>query len=398
MQGEAKVLLVDPDPDQLRATASALRDAGYSVFSAGSASAGLEMARTVVPEVVLLDMTLPDMDGTELCHRIKQSPGLAGTKVVHIWAPITSIPGVAHVSECDADGYLTRPVTPQLLLVTVRAMTRLKAVEDQLRRTDQLWRTLFAKTREAILLVDDGFFIIEANPKAAELFEYSIDELKRKPFLQLCPESVQATLSSRLAQVSHGPAIILQTEQMRKDGARFPADIQVRRFQRDSHSYFEMIVRNLDDDLSAEFASRAMTREIDLLTEYSTTEDPKSVTAAIYGGGPISQLLPAYFEELTAQYGRMVDLALEEKTYRIDHDLSGQLRQLAARMGRLRAAPRDVIELHTAVLKGKMADTNPRKKQAYNVEGRFMLVELLGYLATYYRDRAIGSLGDGSAV
>jgi len=396
MQGEAKVLLVDPDPDQLREAASALRSAGYTVFSADSASEGLELARTVVPEVILLDMTLPDMDGTELCHRIKQSPGLAGTKVVHIWGPITSIPGVTHVSECDADSYLTRPVTPQLLLVTVRAMLRLKAVEDQLRRSDQLWRTLFAKTREAILLVDDEFFIIEANPKAAELFEYSIDELKRKPFLQLCPERVQATLSSRLAQVSHGPAIVLQTEQTRKDGARFPADIQVRRFQRDSHSYFEMIVRNLDDDVSAEFASRAMTREIDLLTEYS--EDPKSVTAAIYGGGPISQLLPAYFEELTAQYGRMVDLALEEKAYRIDHDLSGQLRQLAARMGRLRAAPRDVIELHTAVLKGKMADTNPRKKQAYNVEGRFMLVELLGYLATYYRDRAIGSFVDGSTV
>jgi hypothetical protein len=44
-----------------------------------------------------------------------------------------------------------------------------------------------------------------------------------------------------------------------------------------------------------------------------------------------------------------------------------------------------------------MADANPRKQQAYNVEGRFVLVELLGYLANYYRDRAIGSLAHGSA-
>jgi hypothetical protein len=140
-----------------------------------------------------------------------------------------------------------------------------------------------------------------------------------------------------------------------------------------------------------------MTREIDLLTEYSL-ENRKSVTASIYGGGPISQLLPAYFEDLASEYAHIVDRALEKKAYRIDHDLSEQLRQLAAQMGRLRAAPRDVVELHTTVLKGKMADTNPRKKQAYNVEGRFMLVELLGYLATYYRDRAIGSLVYGSTL
>lgn len=106
--------------------------------------------------------------------------------------------------------------------------------------------------------------------------------------------------------------------------------------------------------------------------------------------------MPTYFEELASNYSDLLDLALEEKTYRIDHDLSGQLRQLAAHMGRLRAAPRDIIELHTAVLKRKMADVNSRKKQAYNVEGRFMLVELLGYLATYYRDRAIALPENGS--
>ncbi|HET9281396.1 MAG TPA: PAS domain S-box protein [Candidatus Angelobacter sp.] len=394
MVQQAQILILDFQSDGLRDAAEALRQAGYNVLSANSRQTALEAAHKLLPAVVVVSMVPPDLQGGEISREIKSSPKLAGTKIVHIWT--ASTPALAECPNCDADSSLTLPVTPQILRGTVEAMVRLKQVEDQLRRSNELWRMVFAKSREATLLVDDELRIVEANPKATELFDCEIDQLRQLALLQLCPEEARTILSSRLRMASLGYAMVLQTELVRKDSTAFPAEIQARRFQIDARPHFEIIVRNLNDDLSVEFASRAMTRELDLLTEYSS-RGGKSVTAALYAGGPISQLMPAYFEELASSYASIVDLALEEKTYQVDHKLPEQLCVLAARMGRLRAAPRDVVELHTTVLTRKMADSNPRKKQAYNVEGRFMLIELLGYLATYYRDRVVGSLANGSS-
>ena len=395
MTQEARILIVNCQSGGLEDAAEALRAGGYQVLSADTRQTALETIHNVRPAVVLLNVVSPDLQGTEISHEIKSSPKLMGTKLVHIWTPPTSLPDLAENPNHEADCSLTLPVSPQTLRGTVEAMIRLKQVEDQLRRSEDLWRMVFAKSREATLLVDGDLKILEANPKAAELFDCTIDELKQMPFLQLCLKSTQKTVSSRLRLASLSYAMVIQTELIRQNSSTFPAEIQARLFKIDSHPHFEIIVRNLDEDFSAEFASRAMTRELDLLTAYSS-EAKGSVTAALYAGGPISELMPAYFEELASSYSSIVDLALEEKTYQVDHGLAEQLCLLASRMGRLRAAARDVVELHTAVLKRKIADSNPRKKQAYNVEGRFMLIELLGYLATYYRDRAVGPLLAGS--
>jgi hypothetical protein len=60
--------------------------------------------------------------------------------------------------------------------------------------------------------------------------------------------------------------------------------------------------------------------------------------------------------------------------------------RLARRAGRLGASPRDVIEIHTAVLKEKEAEEGPQRARLFQAEGRLRLLELMGHLVTYYRD------------
>jgi PAS domain S-box-containing protein len=397
MERQARVLVTDRDGDQLQNSAKVLRGAGFEVASAGTAAAALETAEKVVPDVVLLDMLLPDLPGVEVCRRMKTNRQLGGVKIIHVWERMDTIPGIAAASLCEADSYLTRPIAPEVLAGSVRAMARLKEVEEQLRRSDQLWRTVFSATRESVLLIDGELKIVEANSRAADLFQHPVEELEKKPLLELCTYGSRESVSSHLLASTSEQSVILRAELVRNGAPAFPAEIFSRRIEIDSSSYFEVIVRNLEEeDASAEPAPQEMTREFDLLAAY-VQEEGNPITAAMYAGGPISQLMPSYFEELAAQYDHILDLALQEKRYRIHHDLPEQLRQLAGRLGKLRAASRDVIELHTIVLKRKMAEGNPRKKQACNVEGRFMLVELLGRLATYYRDRAIVPLVDRGA-
>ena len=86
-----------------------------------------------------------------------------------------------------------------------------------------------------------------------------------------------------------------------------------------------------------------------------------------------------------------MDQALEQSAYRVEGNLSQQLRLLGQRMGSLEGGPRDVVQIHSAALKTKSNGALPQKAQAYSGEGRLMLVELMGYLVSYYQYLALGS-------
>jgi hypothetical protein len=104
---------------------------------------------------------------------------------------------------------------------------------------------------------------------------------------------------------------------------------------------------------------------------------------------PLRVGAPAAFETLTRRYGELLDLALEQRGYKVDHRLPETLRALADELGRVRAGPRDVIELHTAALRTRTARGPSRKAQAYTEEAHVMVLELMGYLAGHYRRHAL---------
>ena len=97
---------------------------------------------------------------------------------------------------------------------------------------------------------------------------------------------------------------------------------------------------------------------------------------------------PDIFAELVQSYAEIMELALEQKAYKVEHNISDRLSALARQMGFLQATPRDVIEIHTTVIKEKSSAS--RKSQAYAMEGRLVILELMGYLTAYYRKYFIG--------
>ena len=115
-----------------------------------------------------------------------------------------------------------------------------------------------------------------------------------------------------------------------------------------------------------------------------------SVTARMFGVETIQDSLPEIFSELSQTYGHLLDLALEQRAFKVDHRLSEQLRVLADKMGFLKASPRDVIELHTHTLREKNRDVTLAKAQVYVAEGRLLVLELMGYLTSFYRKYYIG--------
>ncbi|BAQ65441.1 response regulator transcription factor [Geminocystis sp. NIES-3709] len=115
-----------------------------------------------------------------------------------------------------------------------------------------------------------------------------------------------------------------------------------------------------------------------------------SITARMFASEALKEGIPDVFMELTVKYGQLLDLALEERAFKVNHDISEQLRELAGKLGFFKASPRDVVDIHTKALKEKTYNVNSTKIQAYVDEGRLRLLELMGYLTSYYRKYYIG--------
>ena len=117
-----------------------------------------------------------------------------------------------------------------------------------------------------------------------------------------------------------------------------------------------------------------------------------TVTANSYGQHSLRESDRATFDDYINQYQIILKGAVEQRAFKVDNDIPQKLRALATQFGKRRVAPRDVVELHTVTLDSVTKNTSTGKSAAYNEEGRYLLIGLLGHLCTFYRSYSISLL------
>lgn len=116
-----KILAIDDHPDTVRLIKMALERHGYSTIVALSGEEGLRLAREERPDLILLDMMMPEMDGVTVCQQIRQDPYLRDVPVIMFTAK-TQVLDKKVSFEAGADDYLTKPTPPRELLERVQAL------------------------------------------------------------------------------------------------------------------------------------------------------------------------------------------------------------------------------------------------------------------------------------
>lgn len=149
--------------------------------------------------------------------------------------------------------------------------------------------------------------------------------------------------------------------------------------------------RRLLTELEQSRLSDQQDRELRSLERLSGANATSSITAQMFGLAPLRESVPNIFYELVLQYENLLDLALEQRAYRVEHNLNERLRFMAERIGFLNAGPRDVVEIHASALKRKTSEAHNARAQAYIEEARVMVLELMGYLVSFYRNYSLGS-------
>jgi two-component system, cell cycle response regulator DivK len=119
----AKILYVEDNPQNMRLVRKILQAAGYTVIEAIDGLSGLAMAAREMPDLILMDINLPDISGLEATQRLKASPQLS-------WIPVVAVTANAMhgdremVLQSGCDGYLAKPVMKSELLQTVASTLR----------------------------------------------------------------------------------------------------------------------------------------------------------------------------------------------------------------------------------------------------------------------------------
>lgn len=121
-----RILLVDDARLVLELERSFLKRSGCDLATATSGEEALEKARSLLPDLILLDADLPGMDGVQCCKSIKADPALAKTPVVFVLSPLDE----GRCAEAGADGFVPKPVTRNRLLETVRRFVHLAERES----------------------------------------------------------------------------------------------------------------------------------------------------------------------------------------------------------------------------------------------------------------------------
>jgi two-component system sensor histidine kinase/response regulator len=132
MPETATIINVDDNEPARYVKARLLSRAGFIVHNAATGTEGLKLFAEQSPDLVLLDVNLPDLHGIEVCRRIKSSAAGASVIVLQISASATAAPNATAALNSGADAYLTEPVDPDVLVATVRAMLRLRKAEREL--------------------------------------------------------------------------------------------------------------------------------------------------------------------------------------------------------------------------------------------------------------------------
>jgi PAS domain S-box-containing protein len=317
-------------------TTHLLERAGWCVKEAGTGSDVLRLARERQPELILLDVNLPDPRGLEICRKLKRDRHTRSIPILQLHAASLSPEERQAALESDADAYLTHPVEPGLLAATVRAMLRARQTRDEERDTERVWRNAFDAMSHGFCLVDKSGKIRQVNRALCAIAGKSAEELAGRPH-QLVYAGAPGPESGRLF------------ERARKSRQHESEDILVGR------RWFHVIVDPLFDD-GGDFAG-AVTILHDVTARHQL-EDQLRRSQKMEAVGRLAGGVAHDFNNLLtiiAGYGQMLLDGLKPK----DHPLRPDLEAIMEAAGRAAALTRQLLTLsRRQVVHPKVVDLN----------------------------------------
>lgn len=456
------ILVVEDSPIQSEMLRRLLVAQGYTCQIAADGAQGLAALRATHFDLVISDITMPVLDGYQMCAQIKHDRQFRTVPVILLTA-LSNPADVIRGLNAGAEAYLTKPYDRERLLRQVRQLLEappaadseeataspihidisgqpytvtaerrqilhmlvstydnaveqnriLRKMEEDLRQLNQTlesrvtertaeleleqarardaelrYRTLFALLPEGVVLMTpDTCSFIEANDIACSQLGYSQQEFAGLDLHQITAASAREALTTHLQQAQLHASYSFTTCHLTNRGESRAMEIRTRFIELSGQRLLHCIFRDITELNHARQMELTLKQNADRIDELnreilameSLSKRPVDVSKIA------PETLNALIIKLTDRYINLLDLSVERQAYQVQPDISGALRAIAEELGSVGAGPREVVALHSQALRIKVEGLKSELKWAFMEEGRLMALQLMGYLASYYR-------------
>ncbi|WP_421943603.1 response regulator transcription factor [Pedobacter sp.] len=163
-----KILIVDDEPDILELIEYNLKKEGYQVFTASNGQEGITVAKKVHPDLIILDIMMPKMDGIEACRLMRAIPEFKNTFMVFLTARSEEYSEIAGFN-VGADDYIAKPIKPRALVSRINAILRRNSGTEEVSE-NKLEIGDLVIDREAYLVFQDGNKVVLAKKEFELLY------------------------------------------------------------------------------------------------------------------------------------------------------------------------------------------------------------------------------------
>lgn len=285
MNRATSILLVDDEPVFREFYGRLLRGDQYEVWTVANGMDALRYARERRPDLVLLDVSLPDLSGLEVCRRIKQDSDLADSFVaLHSNEPVSSDHKVDGL-DSGADDYIVRPITPNELLARIRTLVRLRNTAAALRASERYFRRLVEILPDAVVLADRQGHLRAMNPQTWKMLGYANEAalLECSLFDLVSAEDHDRLRADIPPMLGRQPRRNVEYSLRKKDGATLPAELSFTTASgsADEPAGLVVVMRDISDRRLAEIRRAAFSKLGELLSAASTSKEAAQIIVDI---------------------------------------------------------------------------------------------------------------------
>ncbi|HWO01568.1 MAG TPA: response regulator [Blastocatellia bacterium] len=223
---QIKILNVEDYDSSREATSELLRKQGFVVFEASTGTDGLRLAAEVRPHLVLLDVKLPDISGHEVSRRLKADRATASIPVLQISASFTTRQDRVIGLDSGADAYLVKPVEPDELVATIKALLRLRDAEEARRETEARYDFLFERNSLPTWIVDlENLSFLEVNEVAVRHYGYSREEFLSMTIRDIRPPEEVSAMEEYVSKIPDAVPNAETWRHKKKDGTIIDVEV-----------------------------------------------------------------------------------------------------------------------------------------------------------------------------
>ena len=395
MEKRSRILITDDDVHLRAGIIKSLKDFDYEIEEAGTLAECREKMAERMPDLILLDLVLPDGDGLEFAGQIANDPSFHNPGILLMSGLKADKRTVSRGLGSGALYFSSKPLDMKDLVQRIQLIFRVKELERNRLRMEVRFEHLLSNTSDLLFLLSENGVILNLSKSYEDICGIPPAGKINRNFIDIVAPVSKAQWTRNLARVVDNIVIpSFEIFLLNDSGNHIPFDLQITKSQ-DEDSTLTVVIgigkdlrnnklleaetegeRNKSNDNRREASvwekmSVSQTNETRRTYEVSALEDEDSDT----------------FKHLLQVYRELVDSAMEQRIYRIEKDQKQSIMVLANELGFLKAGPQDLVRLHSSYYRGISESYNVKKLAAYHEEARIILLSVMGYLVTYYRNR-----------